>query len=292
MANEPTLLTRNEILERPGWNRGRIERMLSRPDTEEWRRSSYGDYVTYYWLLERVAEAEEGFSEDEEMVRLARKEGAKKAAETRRLRKAMGLPSLASLKEAEREKARIQAEEARRRWEALRAEESRKDAMVGEGLRLLGYPYHSPRNDFYRTFEPEEMLPFLRLRERGEKEALSPSLVEEFYRLWRESSGYCNRLGTLKKLIVPVKKRIAAWVLDEARKNGWEHGFDPTENVLYIDTPHGQCSWHRPEQESVVDKVYPGKWSGVRNTDLIVRRLLGEELSTIPKAPAVETAAA
>ena len=145
--------------------------------------------------------------------------------------------------------------------------------------------YLGARSDGYRTFEPEEMLPFLRLRESGEKEAISPSLVEEFYRLWRESSGYCNRLGTIKKLIVPVKKIISAWVLDEARKNGWEHGFNCTENALYIDTPHGQCSWHRPEEPSVVDRPYPGEWSGVRNTDLIVRRLLGEEISTIPGTP-------
>jgi hypothetical protein len=62
--------------------------------------------------------------------------------------------------------------------------------------------------------------------------------------------------------------------------------------TFYIDTPHGQCSWHRPEEQSVAGRPYPGKWSGVRNTDLIVRRLLGEELSTIPKAPAVETSAA
>jgi len=40
-----------------------------------------------------VAEAEGRFAEDEEMLRLARKEAAKKAAETRRLHKAMGLQS-------------------------------------------------------------------------------------------------------------------------------------------------------------------------------------------------------
>jgi hypothetical protein len=93
MANEPTLLARDEILGRPGWTRGRIERMLSPHDREEWRRGFYGDYVVYYWLLERVAEAEGRFAEDEEMLRLARKEAAKKAAETRRLHKAMGLQS-------------------------------------------------------------------------------------------------------------------------------------------------------------------------------------------------------
>jgi hypothetical protein len=32
MANEPTSLTRDEILRRPGWTRGRIERVLSPHD--------------------------------------------------------------------------------------------------------------------------------------------------------------------------------------------------------------------------------------------------------------------
>jgi hypothetical protein len=50
-------------------------------------------------------------------------------------------------------------------------------------LALFGYS--SPRSDGYRTFEPEVMLPFLCLRERGDQELPSPAMVEEFCLLRR-----------------------------------------------------------------------------------------------------------
>jgi hypothetical protein len=74
---------------------------------------------------------------------------------------------------------------------------------------------------------------FLRLWERGYQELPSPALAEEFCRLWEASSGCCNPWGSLRKLIVPLKKKIAAWVLDEARKNGWEHGLDRKDGHLW-----------------------------------------------------------
>jgi hypothetical protein len=51
----------------------------------------------------------------------------------------------------------------------------------------------------------------------------SLALVKEFYLQWKPSSGYFNTWGSLGKLIVPLKKKIAAWVLEEAGKNGREH---------------------------------------------------------------------
>ena len=68
-------------------------------------------------------------------------------------------------------------------------------------------------------------------------------------------------------------------MLYRARKNGWPFGAakdDRSRGVLYIDTPLGQVSFHLQPGENGYP-AYAGKWSGVRNSDQIIARILSEE---------------
>jgi hypothetical protein len=102
------------------------------------------------------------------------------------------------------------------------------------------------------------MLPILCLRERGDQELLSRAVVKEFC-LQGPGGGEEERPGTRVR---PQGER-------PLRRN-------PSWSV--------QLALTRAAVDS--GQVYPGNSSGVRITDLIVRRLLGEDVFSVPATAA------
>ena len=108
--------------------------------------------------------------------------------------------------------------------------------------------------------------------------------VREFYRLWSAGAGYCNPLGTVRKLIAPVKKRLMRILTYLAKRRGWVYGIkqdvidrdygQEVKRVLYFDTPFGQASFHLlPHESTAAYPQYTGDWSGVRNSDEVLASL-------------------
>jgi hypothetical protein len=132
--------------------------------------------------------------------------------------------------------------------------------------------------------EQERMRQLERL---SEQDPTTPKTVETFYDVWKTCTGYRNSFNGVRSTMARLKERIILHMLAMARERGWlvwsapDYSTAPPNNiVLYIETFHGQCSWH-------VDKSYGAEtredlhWSGLRNSDLVIRRCLGEELSTM-----------
>jgi hypothetical protein len=191
-----------------------------------------------------------------------------------------------------------------RRWEleqkpkarAATKEERQEGRMCHGGLKqVLASSYNS---DGYRIFTFDEVKRYSDLRHDAKVKAtgkgvpgdplrqvvrapITADVVRRFYALWLESSGYRNRLGSLRKLIAPIKLKIARWVLGKARESYWPHGVK--DRILYIDTPDGQVSFHRAEEVAEGLPAYQGDWSGLRNSDMIIRKLLGEDTSIVPE---------
>jgi hypothetical protein len=172
--------------------------------------------------------------------------------------------------------------------------------LLHGGLLQVGYARYN--SDGYRVFNVESIKPYTDLRfdarvqnRKGKvgvrsvamRRTLTPDIVCRFYSLWRDASGYCNPYGSLRKLIVPIKEKIMVWLLAKAKSKGWHFGVKfegcSQASILYIDTPEGQVSFHRPPEEFSLP-VYAGEWSGIRNSDLIIRKLLGEDVCTTPAA--------
>jgi hypothetical protein len=108
--------------------------------------------------------------------------------------------------------------------------------------------------------------------------------ARKFYEAWSACAGWGNWMGMYRERFVGAKERIIAVMMRRARKSKWlvwRQG-----NVLYIESPFGQCSWHMSKySRNLVE--YPWfykipertdlRWSGIRNTDRIVRKILGEK---------------
>jgi hypothetical protein len=104
--------------------------------------------------------------------------------------------------------------------------------------------------------------------------AITAENVERFYKIWSACSGYRNPFGALRRAAAEFKQRLIEHMLALAVERSWPSG---TKNgVLYIDTPEGQISWHKAGKAGG-DKTYAGEWSGVRNSDQIIVRLLSGE---------------
>lgn len=136
---------------------------------------------------------------------------------------------------AQKEKARQEKLEREADKEAYR--------LLHGGLTVVGHS--RPCFDGYRSYTIEQLRPYTDMRHRWNKsKKLTPEFIAEFYRLWQRASGYLNELGTLRKLIAPIKVGIWTKLLKQAQRKHWEYG--TRENVLYIDTPgSGEFSSHR-----------------------------------------------
>jgi hypothetical protein len=100
--------------------------------------------------------------------------------------------------------------------------------------------------------------------------------VREFYRLWSAGAGYCNPKGVLRRLITSVRNRLVRILLFLAQRDGWVYGVGSDSHggrVLYINTPHGQVSFHLMPYEGAHHPDYTGVWSGVHNSDEILIQL-------------------
>jgi hypothetical protein len=103
---------------------------------------------------------------------------------------------------------------------------------------------------------------------------LTPGIVERYYRLWHDASGYRNALGAARQLILPIKEKIVHWQLAEAKKRKWVYG--AKDGILYIDTPEGQVSFHSCGAVEPYSP-YSGEWSGKKDSQQILEQLLSKE---------------
>jgi hypothetical protein len=117
---------------------------------------------------------------------------------------------------------------------------------------------------------------------------ISPKYIRLYYHYWSAWMGYGNPEGENKYIysLDTVKYRIMRAAVRRALLNNWY--IWRQANVLYIETPEGQCSFHVTKQGGWYKHSYlrwfekfPERsdlsWSGVRNSDLVLRRVYGEK---------------
>jgi hypothetical protein len=95
--------------------------------------------------------------------------------------------------------------------------------------------------------------------------------LDLFYASWQSG----DRTG------LQAKRSLMTRMVRVAQQAGWAYG--ARNGVLYVDTPHGQVSWHicDPKQFSasqIAEKekdypAYPGEWSGKRNSKEVLALL-------------------
>lgn len=259
-------MNKTEVCDRPGWTAGRVERFLVVEHVHQ-RRGFYGIYTEHEYSLPQILEAE--------------KSAAWRKAAAKYLRVSVDsldveVASLLFERKAERIAAEARAAslsaELRANREAEEAEQNRLAPIVRGGLRRIGCP--NPLSDGWSTFEVTEVLEYIDFADRRGR--IDGDYIRDFYRLWSAGAGYCNPRGVLRRLIAPVKNRLVRILLYMTLKNGWVYGvgFDNRDGrVLYIDTPHGQVSFHLMRYEGVDYPRYAGTWSGVRNSNEILSQL-------------------
>lgn len=112
------------------------------------------------------------------------------------------------------------------------------------------------------------------------RNSVDAALIEEFYNFKAEVSHCDYDYGTeCYNATYRIKDLIVADILGKAKQAGWTYGVKPdkkalfADQVLYIDTPRGQVSFHLMPNAARGIPTYPGEWSGKRNTDQILMRL-------------------
>lgn len=116
---------------------------------------------------------------------------------------------------------------------------------------------------------------------------VTPKYARLYYKWWSRLSGYGNPFSRWKQTynLDIAKERIMRAVVRVAQKNCWL--IWRMSNVLYVETHYGQCSWHVGTLCNIPHGPLGGwfrsfpvrkdlQWSGVRNSDIAVRRVLGE----------------
>jgi hypothetical protein len=103
--------------------------------------------------------------------------------------------------------------------------------------------------------------------------------IAKFYDEWDAIKGYGPRDTEVRIILAVAKNSIISHVLALADREGWTYGrqFRPLPNgyseLIYVDTPQGQVSFHvRPEAHGDMPP-YPWRWSGKRNTGEILQRV-------------------
>ena len=121
---------------------------------------------------------------------------------------------------------------------------------------------------------------------------LSPKFLRLYYHYWSLWSGFGNPDGGLKSYygLNNVKHRIIRAVVRQAKRKGWHVWRQGV--VLYVETTQGQVSFHVIKPTDFGWAFYKDtyrkwfeqfpedkhrKWSGVRNSDVILRRCYGEK---------------
>jgi hypothetical protein len=127
------------------------------------------------------------------------------------------------------------------------------------------------------------------IRQRVELECssgtLSSEMIAEFYKRWADCNGYrkiLNRVEAgMKPALAAYKQSIIETVLERAKRESWPYGIqgDPEargkyDQVIYIDSPYGQISWHVELSKYADLPEYKGKWSGKKGeSEIALRRL-------------------
>jgi hypothetical protein len=109
-------------------------------------------------------------------------------------------------------------------------------------------------------------------------------LAKEFYSQWGQE--VFGSVGERPHRIYPselvsAKLRIMMAVVRRAKRNGWY--IWRQDNVLYIETPYGQCSWHMGQRDYVENprwfRQFPLRldlsWTKLHNSGLVVQAVLG-----------------
>jgi hypothetical protein len=117
--------------------------------------------------------------------------------------------------------------------------------------------------------------------------APSSSDIRMFFRRWREVSGYGPKDETLRSILAPGKESLVRSTLALAERHNWLHGrrhdtkaFNKYSDVVYVDTPLGQASFHvMPGLYSTLP-VYGGEWNGLHNTPAILASLCESPLDS------------
>jgi hypothetical protein len=108
----------------------------------------------------------------------------------------------------------------------------------------------------------------------------TPADIRFFFRRWQEVTGYGARDESLRETLAPAKKALIQMLVKMAIENGWTHGHridwtvhNPYKNVIYIDTPLGQISFHVRYDKYRDLPPYEKEWSGIHNTPELVTAL-------------------
>jgi hypothetical protein len=117
----------------------------------------------------------------------------------------------------------------------------------------------------------------------------SSEMIAEFYMRWADCIGYrkkLNRVETGTKLaLAAYKETLIEAVLERAKRENWPYGIQRDSeargkynHVIYVESPHGQISWH--VQQGKYDDLpeYDGKWTGnVGESETALKHLFTDE---------------
>ena len=103
--------------------------------------------------------------------------------------------------------------------------------------------------------------------------------VKQFYEKWDWLKRNTPFISLKRKEMTRLKDRIVQHMLNLAADGNWFVW--RKANVLYIETPYGQCSFHivaipLPDWFVAVVERQDLEWSGKRESDIVIRRTLGD----------------
>jgi hypothetical protein len=114
----------------------------------------------------------------------------------------------------------------------------------------------------------------------------SPSSIQCFFAKWKELTGHRHKANDpyVLAILAEGKTTLMNHLVALAKRNGWEYGatYDggtgAFSDILYVDTPLGQASFHFRSYGSetlTLAKIprYRGRWSGLSNTTEILIKL-------------------
>jgi hypothetical protein len=117
------------------------------------------------------------------------------------------------------------------------------------------------------------------------RSGINKDTIIRWYAAWEKMKGYGARDTETKQLLLACKRSIVEHLVRRANKNGWVCGVavDPTvvrydlRLVLYIDTPHGQVSFHVRADEHLDMPEYLTPWTGRHDSEQVILAMLAEE---------------
>jgi hypothetical protein len=150
----------------------------------------------------------------------------------------------------------------------LRSSPRRKILLEKDRVRLEDLRLYAERQTRYRVLAKEI------------EERTTPAAIIEFLGAWKNNTGYLKSNSESLAVLAPGKNALVAKALTAARNNGWEYGSqrdvraqNAYGEVLYIDTPHGQASFHILPGSLGFLPPYLKPWSGIHNTAQVLAQV-------------------